>query len=98
MSTWVAVAVGIIPSIGVGLIFWFALRAVIRADRNERAALARLEEQGDDAPVAPGAGGDDARDAEAPGEALGEASGEASARQGEPTPAEPTRDDDRAPQ
>lgn len=41
MDTWVAVAVGIIPSIGVGLLFWFSIRAVIRADRNERAALAR---------------------------------------------------------
>ncbi|WP_084079100.1 hypothetical protein [Demequina sp. NBRC 110057] len=41
MSTWQAVAVGIIPSIGVGLLFWFAMRAVVRADRNERQALAR---------------------------------------------------------
>lgn len=41
MDTWVAVTVGIIPSIGVGLLFWFSIRAVIRADRNERAALAR---------------------------------------------------------
>ncbi|WP_062317945.1 hypothetical protein [Demequina maris] len=41
METWQAVAIGIIPSIGVGLIFWFAMRAVIRADRNERAALAK---------------------------------------------------------
>lgn len=53
MSTWAAIAVGIIPSIGVGLVFFFALRAVIRADRNERAALARLEEEsGDDATAA----------------------------------------------
>ncbi len=41
---WTAVAVGLIPSIGVGLLFWFAMRAVIRADRNERAALAREDE------------------------------------------------------
>ncbi|MFV0287600.1 MAG: hypothetical protein ACK5IM_14620 [Demequina sp.] len=41
---WTAVAVGIIPSIGVGLVFWFAMRAVVRADRNERQALARQEE------------------------------------------------------
>ncbi|WP_062292639.1 hypothetical protein [Demequina phytophila] len=40
METWQAVAIGIIPSIGVGAIFWFAMRSVIRADRNERAALA----------------------------------------------------------
>ncbi|MDN4475469.1 hypothetical protein QQX09_06330 [Demequina sp. SYSU T00192] len=43
METWQAVAIGIIPSIGVGLIFWFAMRAVIRADRNERAALAKAD-------------------------------------------------------
>ncbi|WP_062462088.1 hypothetical protein [Demequina soli] len=47
MSTWQAVAVGIIPSIGVGLIFWFAMRSVLRADRNERAALAREEAEQD---------------------------------------------------
>ncbi len=45
MSTWQAVAVGIIPSIGVGLVFWLAMRAVVRADRSERQALARIDEQ-----------------------------------------------------
>ncbi|WP_084099616.1 hypothetical protein [Demequina sp. NBRC 110051] len=45
MSTWQAVAVGIIPSIGVALVFWLAMRAVIRADRSERQALARIDEQ-----------------------------------------------------
>ncbi len=39
-NVWVA---GLVPSIGVGLLFWFAMRAVIRADRNERAALAEAE-------------------------------------------------------
>lgn len=43
MSTWQAVAVGIIPSIGVALLFWFVMRAVIRADRHERAAIAAQE-------------------------------------------------------
>lgn len=43
MPTWQAVAIGIIPSIGVGLVFWFAMRAVVRADRNERAALAKAD-------------------------------------------------------
>ncbi|ROS78812.1 hypothetical protein [Cellulomonas sp. PhB143] len=33
----------LVPSVGVGLLFWFAMRAVIRADRNERLAVARLE-------------------------------------------------------
>lgn len=47
METWKAVIIGILPSIGVGLVFWYALRAVIRADRNERAALAELDAQAD---------------------------------------------------
>lgn len=33
------------PSIGVGLIFWFAIRAIFRADRNERAAEAQVREE-----------------------------------------------------
>ncbi|WP_454040989.1 hypothetical protein [Cellulosimicrobium sp. Marseille-Q8652] len=33
----------LVPSVGVGLLFWFAMRYIVRADRNERAALARLD-------------------------------------------------------
>ncbi|WP_084039237.1 hypothetical protein [Demequina sp. NBRC 110053] len=44
MPTWQLVAIGLIPSIAVGVIFWLAMRAVVRADRNERAALAAIEE------------------------------------------------------
>jgi hypothetical protein len=33
----------LVPSVGVGLLFWFAMRHIVRADRNERAALARLD-------------------------------------------------------
>jgi hypothetical protein len=33
----------LIPSIGVGLLFWFAMRAVVNADRTERQALARMD-------------------------------------------------------
>ncbi|WP_225755114.1 hypothetical protein [Actinotalea sp. Marseille-Q4924] len=39
---WQVVA-ALIPSIGVGLVFWFVMRAVIHADRRERQAIARLE-------------------------------------------------------
>lgn len=39
---WTAVA-ALIPSIGVGVIFYFAMRFVVRADRNERANLAELD-------------------------------------------------------
>lgn len=38
-------AVGaLIPSIGVGIIFYYAMRFVIRADRNERTELAKLDQ------------------------------------------------------
>lgn len=35
----------LIPSIGVGLVFWLVIRALVNADRTERAALARLDAQ-----------------------------------------------------
>lgn len=33
----------LIPSIGVALLFWYAVRLMIQADRRERAALAQME-------------------------------------------------------
>ncbi|GEL46369.1 hypothetical protein KQI48_05430 [Cellulomonas hominis] len=33
----------LLPSIGVGLIFWLVIRALVNADRTERAALARMD-------------------------------------------------------
>jgi len=39
------VLAGIIPSVVVALIFWWVMRAVLRADRNERLALAEAEAQ-----------------------------------------------------
>ena len=44
---WEAIA-ALIPSVGVGLIFWFAVRAMLRADRRERQVLARHEREGRD--------------------------------------------------
>ena len=38
-----AVLAALVPSAGVGFLFWLALRAIIGADRRERAALARLD-------------------------------------------------------
>ncbi|GCE76590.1 hypothetical protein [Cellulomonas biazotea] len=38
-----AALAAILPSIGVGLIFWFAIRALVNADRTERQALARMD-------------------------------------------------------
>ena len=43
MDTFWAVVVGVVPSVGVGLVFWFAMRKIVRADRHEREALARLD-------------------------------------------------------
>ncbi len=31
------------PPVGVGLLFWWAIRAIMNADRSERAALARMD-------------------------------------------------------
>ena len=35
----------LLPSVGVGLLFWFVMRAVLGADRRERAAMAELDRQ-----------------------------------------------------
>ena len=43
MSTFLDAVAALVPSVAVGLIFWFAMRAIIRADRRERAAMARME-------------------------------------------------------
>ncbi len=34
---------GLIPSVAVAVLFWFVMRAVLRADRNEREALAKAD-------------------------------------------------------
>ena len=43
MTSALDVVAALVPSVGVGLLFWFAMRAIIGADRRERAAIARLE-------------------------------------------------------
>lgn len=40
---WGNAIYSVIPTIVVGAIFWFALRSIIRADRNERSAYAKVE-------------------------------------------------------
>ena len=37
--------VALLPSIGVGILFYIVIRALVNADRNERAALKRLDEE-----------------------------------------------------
>jgi hypothetical protein len=39
------VVAALIPPVGVALIFWYLVRAMIHADRRERTAMARLEMQ-----------------------------------------------------
>lgn len=36
------------PSSGVGLVFWLAIRAIFRADRNERAAETQVRREASD--------------------------------------------------
>jgi hypothetical protein len=37
--------VALIPSLGTGLLFYFVIRAFVNADRNEREALRKLDEE-----------------------------------------------------
>ncbi|WP_010523630.1 hypothetical protein [Nesterenkonia sp. F] len=41
---WIYLSV-LAPSVGVGLIFWLAMRAIFRADRGERAAEAEIRRE-----------------------------------------------------
>lgn len=45
VDTFGAVIAGLIPSLGVGLLFWLAMRKIMHADRDERLALARMEQE-----------------------------------------------------
>ena len=37
--------ISLVPTVGVGLIFWFIMRAIIRSDRTERKVYAKVEAQ-----------------------------------------------------
>ncbi|GAA2200853.1 MULTISPECIES: hypothetical protein [Sinomonas] len=41
----------LLPSVVVGLIFWFAMRAIFNADKSEREALARAERESGEHPT-----------------------------------------------
>ena len=43
MDTFLAAAAALAAPVGVGFLFAFAIRALMNADRTERAAMARLE-------------------------------------------------------
>ena len=40
---WLNAIWSLAPTVLIGLVFWFVMRAVIRADRSERDAYARIE-------------------------------------------------------
>lgn len=42
-TVWGNIIFSLAPTILVGLLFWFAMRAIIRSDRTERKAYARIE-------------------------------------------------------
>ena len=37
--------IALLPSIGVGLLFYIVMRTIVNADRNEREAIRRLDEE-----------------------------------------------------
>lgn len=43
VESFLAAAAALVPPIGVGLLFAFAIRSLVHADRNERTALARMD-------------------------------------------------------
>lgn len=43
MNGFLLALAALLPSIGVGVIFWYVMRALVNADRTERAALARMD-------------------------------------------------------
>ena len=42
---WLNAAYSVTPTILIGLVFWFVMRAILRADRGERDAYADIERQ-----------------------------------------------------
>ncbi|HEY8721447.1 hypothetical protein [Pengzhenrongella sp.] len=55
MSPFLAGVAALIPSIGVGFLFYVAIRSIVNADRTERAALARMDAEERSAQESPGA-------------------------------------------
>jgi hypothetical protein len=42
---WANAVFSVTPTILMGLLFWFVMRGIIRADRNERNSYARIERE-----------------------------------------------------
>lgn len=45
MSAWAEIAAGLAPSVGIGVLFVIVIRAIVMADRRERAARAKIESE-----------------------------------------------------
>ncbi|MBE7699199.1 hypothetical protein H9623_02615 [Oerskovia sp. Sa1BUA8] len=58
MSDFWPAVYALIPSVGVGILFYFAMRAIVRADRNERLAMAELDARAEQAELRAQASGD----------------------------------------
>ena len=52
MNPLLTALAALLPSIGVGLLFWFAIRALVNADRTERQAMAKMDAAERDAELA----------------------------------------------
>ena len=44
-NVWLNAAYSVTPTILIGLVFWFVMRAILRADRGERDAYADIERE-----------------------------------------------------
>lgn len=44
MSLAVQILAGLLPSVGVGFLFFIVIRSLVQADRRERLALAKLDD------------------------------------------------------
>ena len=44
-GVWAGIIWALAPTVLVGLVFWAVMRAVVRADRSERKAYAKIEAQ-----------------------------------------------------
>ncbi|WP_172592218.1 hypothetical protein [Subtercola boreus] len=43
MNDVIAALGALLPTLAIGLLFWFVMRAIIRSDKSERKVLARIE-------------------------------------------------------
>lgn len=71
MNSVMGVVVAIVPSIGIGFLFYKVIKAILEGDRNERLAHARWEAAHSSQATFEGAGQGDVRDAAAQGPAAG---------------------------